>query len=1393
MKKIVLLFFTLICNFAFADTGIYGSFVIIDKGNTAYYDCMTDTSNPNFQNHLGDFTATSTFILKGGEIKTWKNNGGDITGAFMYYRIYPTGTTPPSSFTEIALPWTENNTDGSANNQKWAKTDAIINLLTGLSEGNYTLEVFFKATTNEVDRYDSNNGANYKATFSIIEGKTVLGGKVTVTPEIPTRTENLTITLNATGTALAGASKVYLHSGVGTDKPNSYAFHKVVGNWGADDSLGEMTNKGNEQWEIQLTIDSYYNLTANDDAFALNFLFRSADGTQKEDNNGQNYHLNINAGNYLLLTKPAYSPFLTTSAQPFEIQAESSLPVNWILDELNADGSVKTANINTQNNLQNYTYNHTLSDIDKLHYYRLTADFGGGVIKTKTFQTQAHSSPVSQPMPVGAKKGVNYNFPNTGEVTFVLHTPTSTTYKYYDSNNCSGSTSTASTAVKKAVHLIGDFNNWQISDSYLLKKDGDYWWITLNVSTLLPTQNEYVYQFLVDGEIRIGDPYARKISDPDDQYINASVYPNLATYPQGKTTGRASVLELNKSEYQWQIPIFTRTKERNELNVYELHFRDFTPEGTYKAATQKLDYLSDLGITCIHVMPVSEFEGNDSWGYNPNYYFAADKAYGHENDLKEFIDEAHKRGIAVVNDLVLNHAFYSNPNAMLYWDKENNRPATDNPWFNAQHKAVYEQGGHWGADWNHASEHTRQMVNDIIDYWMNEFKFDGFRFDFTKGFSQKDPNPSDPWASGYDACRIEILKNMAQMVWKNTSGTGKAPYVIFEHLANDNEDKVLADAGILMWSGAGPQHSYMEMAMGHHTLSFAGSVYSSRRFTNANYMSYIESHDEERIAYKVKMWGKNKPAETDASYMNYLSNRAKLVATFNMLLPGPRMVWQFGELGYDISIDQNGRTGRKPNAWDLGYDKQAERQEIYRLYALMFALRNEYNLYQSVDYRNIDSTTDWQRTFSLRDTSKDVQVIAVGNFDIETTQTVSPDYSKTGTWFKYNGDPAVDGTPFVVNSTTDTYQLTTNDPVYILTNIDKISPKITEKTIEIETDKTSGYKVSGTLYDFQQEIFTTLTATPKVGFASDNSGNIQLYISSINGSKVTETLSINGKTINGVSSLSGKILPIGENTIRWVAVDSFGNKAEANQTITVKLVTIATPTISVDNQCGKTILTATNFSGNLLWSTGETSSSIEVTTNGIYTLTQTIGSHTSGEASENVIVKNIPQTPIILVDNQIGRTILTASNYIGDLLWSTGETTSSIEVKTSGTYGLTQIIDTCQSDMISENIIIQPESTQQELFFYNGMSVNADGANDIFRIEGVENYPNNTLKVFNAMGLLVFEIRGYDNHKNVFMGYSKSSVMRNNKKLANGMYFYFFEYFDHQGKAHQKQGWLYLK
>ncbi|MCB0243470.1 MAG: hypothetical protein KDI12_08680, partial [Anaerolineae bacterium] len=150
-----------------AAAGIWQSYVVI---NGVYYDANASTGNPDFQNqNLGTFTpGSAALLLSGGEVKTYKNNGTDVTSARLMYRVYPVGS-PSGRFTPVNLPFAENLPN--AGDQRWAQTSAGIDLLGALGEGNYTLEVYFEASTNGVDSpatvYDSNGGTNYSATFAI--------------------------------------------------------------------------------------------------------------------------------------------------------------------------------------------------------------------------------------------------------------------------------------------------------------------------------------------------------------------------------------------------------------------------------------------------------------------------------------------------------------------------------------------------------------------------------------------------------------------------------------------------------------------------------------------------------------------------------------------------------------------------------------------------------------------------------------------------------------------------------------------------------------------------------------------------------------------------------------------------------------------------------------------------------------------------------------------------------------------------------------------------------------------------------------------------------------------------------------------------------------------------
>jgi hypothetical protein len=232
---------------------------------------------------------------------------------------------------------------------------------------------------------------------------------------------------------------------------------------------------------------------------------------------------------------------------------------------------------------------------------------------------------------------------------------------------------------KQFVYVLGEFNKWQAETSSYMNQtpDGTRWWVQINGLT---PGREYAYQYLVDGTLRVADPYSEKILQAgDDAFIPAETYPNLKPYPSGATTGNVSVLQTNQAAYQWQTTTFARPS-RADLVIYELHLRDFVARHDYKTLRDTLSYLQRLGVNAIELMPINEFEGNESWGYNPSFYFAPDKYYGTKDELKRLIDECHRRGMAVVLDMVLNHSFGQSPMVQMYFD--NGKPAANSPWFN---------------------------------------------------------------------------------------------------------------------------------------------------------------------------------------------------------------------------------------------------------------------------------------------------------------------------------------------------------------------------------------------------------------------------------------------------------------------------------------------------------------------------------------------------------------------------------------------------------------------------------------------------------------------------------------------------------------------------------------
>ena len=151
------------------DTGIYQTYAILDDGPTEYYHGgINNGGTTPYSDH--SFGSVTQLTLKGGEIKSWKNSGGDVTGAKLYYRVYVSDPMPDPlpDFTELNLPWSENGVDGNGDNQKWAETENTTDVLAGLTTSEtYTLEVYWKITSNVGDKFDNNAGENFKSTFTV--------------------------------------------------------------------------------------------------------------------------------------------------------------------------------------------------------------------------------------------------------------------------------------------------------------------------------------------------------------------------------------------------------------------------------------------------------------------------------------------------------------------------------------------------------------------------------------------------------------------------------------------------------------------------------------------------------------------------------------------------------------------------------------------------------------------------------------------------------------------------------------------------------------------------------------------------------------------------------------------------------------------------------------------------------------------------------------------------------------------------------------------------------------------------------------------------------------------------------------------------------------------------
>ncbi|MCK5781221.1 MAG: T9SS type A sorting domain-containing protein [Flavobacteriales bacterium] len=839
----------------------------------------------------------------------------------------------------------------------------------------------------------------------------MLSEDITIDPFPFSIDDEITITIKTKNDCSdLSSEKMYMHSGMG---PESNAWTYVVGNWGEDDGFGLMTNNNNGTQSITISPKSYYSIpsSAEGDVSKMGMVFRNHDGSKKLQYSvdgtcsGEDYFVGVGVFQ-INLVEPNVSDggvIVLKSGETLNIKATSTE---------NADFSIKESGniIATESDKVEIVYTKTVSETQE---YTIEAN-NGSETKSISFTVFIESTPVVEDLPSGMKDGINYYEDDDTKVTLVLHAPN-----------------------KAFAYVKGDFSDWKISSEYSMKvtksdlSDSDIrYWVTING---LESGKEYAFQYVVDGEKILADPYTEKVLDPwNDQHIPAEIYPNLKPYPVGKTEGIVSVLQTGQEEYNWKNNDFVKPKKEN-LIIYELLVRDFVYKHSYQSLIDTLNYLERMNINAIELMPINEFEGNESWGYNPSFMFAPDKYYGTKDKLKEFIDEAHGRGIAVIIDIVMNHSFGQSPFVQLYdWHNGDGQIIMDedSPWFNVESP---NGSYHWGADFNHESKYTKDLLDNVNKFWIQEYKVDGFRFDFTKGFTN---TKGDGWAK--DNSRITILKRM----YDEIVAVNPDAYVILEHLADNSEEKILAEHGMMLWGNM--THNYGEASMGFNEgnksdLSYASHV--RRGWSKAHLISYSSSHDEERIAFKNSQWG-----NSDGSYnikdKSTSMERMQLQALFLWTIPGPKMLWQFDEVGYDIGIDDPCRVCNKPIKW--GYIEDSDRIRVYNLHKAIMKLKKTEAAFSTENFI-LDVDNGAKKSIVLE--HSDMNVVLVGNFDVK-SQTVSVTFPSTGTYYEY-----FTGARYDISSTDQSVPLTAGAyKLYTTKNLD--TPNLDE-SISLSIDEIS--------------------------------------------------------------------------------------------------------------------------------------------------------------------------------------------------------------------------------------------------------------------------------------------------------------------------------------------------
>ena len=893
-------------------------------------------------------------------------------------------------------------------------------------------------------------------------------GTFSVNPSSFYEDETITVTVSGIDPTIWGVSDVYLwawyyKNGVQQgDSPNN-------GTWDNSSEVQKLNANSDGTFSISFIPKEFFN---DSNISRMGMLLKAKDGTG--DKKTQDY-LHYVGKVQVSILNPAFNPVSVPAGGSISVSAQ-----------MMSSGATQAGdfeiyfNDNLISSGQGYpTFNQNISGINEDGELKVKGtpfgqtDFGESVIDIYLDREIEFTA-----MDNNLVDGVNYSN-NNNNVTLVLDAPG-----------------------KEYVYVVGSFNNYLQDENFLMKRDpnnGKFW---LEISGL-NQQEIYTYQFWAyDSNPLEGSPYLIKTADPystlvlspyDDDYIPEVSYPNLPEYPEGQER-EVSVLRSEKPTYNWQVTNFQKP-EKEDLVIYEVLVRDFDENRNFQDLIDRIDYFKNLNINAIQLMPIMEFDGNESWGYNTSFHMALDKFYGTEEKFKELVDTFHSNGIAVILDLALNHATGRCPSVRLWMSDDNNDgwgdPNEVNPYFNtiATHSySVY-------SDFNHQAEITQRFTKRVIKHWIEEYKIDGFRWDLTKGFTQNCGPNDDGCTNSYQADRVAILKEYADYSWSLDPNH----YVIFEHLGGDTEESEWANyklnegKGIMMWGKM--TNPYNQLSMGFSSDANIDRMRpESRGFNGKRLVGYTESHDEERLMYRNLQYGNSSNSNHNIKNLNTALSRMSAIGAVSLLIPGPKMIWHFGELGMQQSINtcQDGTVGdckldTKPQPqWEENWLNIAQRRQIYDDWSKIIDLKINNDVFKANSaispYNNNNLL---QRIYIWDDNLPNTSlknVVILANFDVNTQNFIS-DFPYTGMWYNL-----MDNTTFQVNNTNQQISLNPGE-FKIFGNQDAVLSKSKYNLI-------TGLQLTQNPVKDLIQILTPSTLTGKVDWKIYNTAGIEIAFGS---------------------------------------------------------------------------------------------------------------------------------------------------------------------------------------------------------------------------------------------------------------------------------------------------------